>query len=142
MPATSHRLMQMSLFILVLLASLTIVAEAAAPKRKGVDPSAYLPMKPLSISIYDSNRAKGLMLIEVGLYIEDYDLKTKAVDRLPRLRDAFIRSLSGYASVFMSSSKPPNLKEIGARLQRETNAQLSSRGAQVLFNYALVRASS
>ena len=69
--------------------------------------------------------------------MQDPALRVRAAASQPRLRDAYIRALTVYASS-LTPGAPPDVDQIGMRLQRATDAVLHRAGARVLLGTVLV----
>ena len=133
---------RVALTVGVILALCTVFAtatQAAAPKRKGVDPSAYVALDPMTISIIEDYRVRGLMTLKIGLHIPDRDVRRRVEKRMIKLQDAMIRTLTAYGVTAMQADASPNLDVIDHRLRTAINEVIGGGGAQILFDHVLVR---
>ncbi len=113
--------------------------EAAAPKRKGVDPSAYVNLDPMTISIIEDFRVRGLMTLKIGLHIPDPKMRYKVQQRMIKLRDAMVRTLTAYGVTSMRADAAPDLDIIDHRLTKAINEVVGAKDTQILFDHVLVR---
>ncbi len=126
--------------VLVLICAVFATAtQAAAPKRKGVDPSAYVALDPMTISIIEDYRVRGLMTLKIGLHIPDRDVRRRVEKRMIKLQDAMIRTLTAYGVTAMRADASPNLDVIDHRLRTAIEDVVGSGSAQILFDHVLVR---
>ena len=125
--------------LLVACAVLASGTQAAAPKRKGVDPSAYVALDPMTISIIEEYRVRGLMTLKIGLHIPDRDVRRRVEQRMIKLQDAMIRTLTAYGVTAMRADASPNLDIIDHRLRKAIGEVVGGDGAQILFDHVLVR---
>ena len=133
---------RVALTVAVILALCTVFAtttQAAAPKRKGVDPSAYVALDPMTISIIEDYRVRGLMTLKIGLHIPERDVRRRVEKRMIKLQDAMIRTLTAYGVTAMRADASPNLDVIDHRLRTAINEVIGGDGAQILFDHVLVR---
>ena len=114
-------------------------ADAAAPKRKGVDPSAYVNMEPMTISIIEDFRVRGLMTLKIGLHIPDVKTRQRVQQRMIKLQDAMVRTLTAYGVTALRADTAPNLDIIDHRLRTAIDEVVGADGTQILFDHILVR---
>ena len=132
-------------FILLLAAPLAAVTPAHAgdakpmAEHKITQAKSFVPMDPMYATILDNGRPVGLLLVAVGLNINDDDLRGQAQLALPILRDAYLRNLMNFAAVAVRPWEQPDVGEIAARLQRVTNRVLREKNAQVLLAQVMIR---
>lgn len=125
--------------IVVSLVAFSGDAHAAAPKRKGVDPSAYVNMEPMTISIIEDFRVRGLMTLKIGLHIPDAKTRQRVQQRMILLQDAMVRTLTAYGVTAMRVDVAPNLDIIDHRLSKAIDEVVGADGTQILFDHILVR---
>jgi flagellar basal body-associated protein FliL len=117
--------------------------EAAPPKkehqRKITSSPAWVSVDPITIAVMRQNRITGVFLIEFGLDITDEKLRGKADVTLPRLRDAWLRAMSDFASTRVKVGRQADLDALTSRLQGTTDQMLGASGAKVLLLQAVVR---
>ena len=127
--------------LLVLAAALALTAPGApaalakdAPKMNTLT---YTSFDALTATVLRANGRRGVLTVQGGLDVKDAALRTRAAASQPLLRDAYIRALSVYAASLTPGS-PPDVDQIGMRLQRATDAILRRPGARVLLGTVLV----
>jgi len=113
---------------------------ARAP-RKFTTAESYVVVLPFAISIIERNRVKGIFIVEFGIDVPDAELRAKAEEIMPRLRDAWLRTLSLYGQTMLRTDRQADIDSLSARLQTATNQGLGAEGARVLMMQAVVRKS-
>lgn len=88
-----------AVFFLVIVILVTAPAfaseEAALPDK---DAPMYVDFKNIVVPVIKKNGQTGVVALSLMAQVKDQDDQSKVVDNLPRLRDAFIRSLYGSLS--------------------------------------------
>ena len=97
----------------------------------------YTSFDALTATVFRSDGRRGVLTVQGGLDVPDPALRARAAASQPRLRDAYIRTLSVYASSLVPGA-PPDVDQIGLRLQRATDGVLHRSGARVLLGTVLV----
>jgi len=127
-------------------ALLTLVALAAAPgaalagepdKKKKAGGASYLPIDTLTGATNKPGGRRGVLTVDCGLDIPDAGLRARADALLPRLRAAFVQTVTIYAAG-LPTGAPPNADFLAMALQRETNQVLGRPGARLLLGAILV----
>ncbi len=132
----------------LLIACLAVFAASAAvplsatagghgePKKKGGG-EGFTQFPMLTVFTSGSGHRHGTLSVDMGLYATD----PKMVDRIklymPRLKDAYISRLQGYASNLTSSSLA-DADYLSTQLQTVTNQVLGVAGAKVLIGSVLL----
>ena len=129
----------LALAVALTMSAMVAPSQAAAPKRKGVDPSAYVSVEPMTISIIEEFRVRGLMTLKIGLHIPDVEIRERVNTRMLQLQDAMVRTLTAYGVTSMRADAPPNLEVIDHRLKRAIDEVVGSQDTQILFDHVLVR---
>ncbi len=128
---------------LTLLAALAAYAPARAEdeggRRKPTQLESYVMVEPMYASILQSGKARGLLLVEIGLDVPDAKLRDRVTNELPILRDAYVRSLLVFAATAVRPWKQPNVDEIATRMQAITDHMLGRPGARVLMAQTAIR---
>lgn len=133
--------MNRRLFITLCLTSLSALGTATAghasePKKKGGGPGfTQFPM--MSVFTAGSGYRHGTLSLDMGLYADD----PKMVDRIklymPRLKDAYINKLQGYASN-LTATTMVDADYVAVQLQAATDQVLGQKGAKVLLGSILL----
>ena len=97
----------------------------------------YTSFDALTATVFRSDGRRGVLTVQGGLDVKDRALRARATASQPRLRDAYIRALTVYAAS-LSPGAPPDVDQIGLRLQRATDGVLHQGGARVLLGTVLV----
>ena len=97
----------------------------------------YTSFDALTATVSRSDGRRGVLTVQGGLDVKDPALRARAAASQPRLRDAYIRALSVYAASIIPGA-PPDVDQIGMRLQRATDDVLHRPGARVLLGTVLV----
>ncbi len=133
------------LFLAAILAAPAAASQAAPAKappkqdRKITASPTWITVDPIGVAILRQNRIQGLFLVEFGLDIEDETLRAKATERLPILRDAWLRNVSDLAATRVRVGRQADLDVLTTRLQNTTDKMLGAPGAKVLLLQAVVR---
>ena len=80
---------------------------------------------------------RGVLTVEAGIDTPDPALRARVMELIPRLRDAYNTSLQ----VFGANLRPgeaPDLDQLEARLQADTDRVVGRRGARILLGTTLV----
>jgi len=89
--------------------------EAAAPPPP--EPAVFVEMEALTIPVIRGGAVAKYVLLQVALEVEDEEARQDVIDRMPRLKDAFLRDLHAYfASTPLDS--PLNVRTVKTRLKR------------------------
>ncbi len=126
----------------LMLAAVTLapgLALASAPAKKVAPPDGYFPFEPITVSVLERMRVKGLLTVEFGLYVKDEVLRHRVEGKRRVLSNAYVRMLVDFGSGVATADTPPDLKALGARLQRVTDSVLGKTGARILFSQAQLR---
>ncbi len=133
--------MRASRRLCIIIAALTLAAlgspTAWAKDAPKLNTLTYTSFDALTATVLRSNGRRGVLTVQGGLDVKDPTLRTRAAASQPLLRDAYIRALSVYAASLTPGS-PPDVDQIGMRLQRATDAILRRPGARVLLGTVLV----
>ncbi len=135
----NRRTLLTACFALALGASLPTapaLAGGSSEKKKGGGPGfTQFPM--LSVFTQGGGYKHGTLSLDMGLYATD----PKMVDRIklymPRLKDAYIQALQGYATNLNASSLV-DADYVGVQLQTATDRVLGKTGAKVLVGSILL----
>jgi hypothetical protein len=133
----------------VLLAAALFAAGPAVPVRaeeeagpavhKPTHAESYVMVEPLYASILEGVRPRGLLLVEFGLDVPDGKFREQVNRSVPRLRDAYVRSLLVYAATAVRPWRQPSVEDISARMQAITNQVMGREGARVLMAQTAIR---
>ena len=111
------------------------------PEHKITQAKSYVPVDPMYATILDNGRPVGLLLVAIGLDIQNDDLRGQAQHALPVLRDAYLRNLMTFSAAALRPWQQPDVVVIAGRLQRVTDRVLRKEGAQVLLGQVMIRVS-
>ncbi|ESQ77753.1 hypothetical protein [Asticcacaulis sp. AC402] len=111
-------------------------AQAGAPKKKGGG-LGYSQFPMISVSIRGAGHRHGSMSVEVGLYCEDPKLTERVNLYRPRLMDAYVTKLQGYAANLTATSLI-DTDYVGNQLQAVTDKVLGRTGAKLLLGSILL----
>ena len=147
LPARNPTIRQLGLlFALTFALSATdaFPAEKAAEGggHKATSSTSFVAFDPFYSTVLDGERARGLLMVEMGLDVPDEKLRERINLARPALRDAYVRSLSAYATTAVRLYRQPSLEDIAGRMQAVTNQMLGKKGAaKVLMVQLAVRPS-
>ena len=125
-------------------------AEDAAPTKNKTDKKktathkitqseSYVMIEPFYASIIEGSRPLGLLMVGIGLDIPDTSLRERVDHEMPRLRDAYVRSLMSFAAVNARAWRQPDVADMAERLQSVTDHYLARKGARVLLAQVMIR---
>ena len=106
---------------------------APAPEHKVTQSESYIMLEPMYATIMDGERPGGMLMVAVGLDIPDAQLRAETLRAMPVLRDAFVRSVIGFAWTHVRLAAQPDVGEIADRLQRVVDKTLKRKGARILL---------
>jgi len=106
---------------------------APAPEHKVTQSVSYIMLEPMYATIMDGERPGGMLMVAVGLDIPDAQLRAETLRAMPVLRDAFVRSVIGFAWTHVRLARQPDVGEIADRLQRVVDKTLKRKGARILL---------
>ncbi len=123
--------------------ALALPAAAADKKTPAVhkitsSPS-YLMIDPIYTAIIEDEKPSGLLMVGVGLDVPNKELRAKAEQAMPLLRDAYVRSLLTFTASTVRSWRQPDVGEIADRLQHVTDRTLGRTGARLLLAQVAMR---
>ena len=119
------------------LLALTPIASLQAKENSHSNTTTYTTFDALTATIWRTNHTRGVLTVQGGLDIKDPALHARAAKSEPLLRDAYVRTLNVYAAA-LTPGAPPDVDQIGLRLQRATDQVLQKPGAKVLLGTVLV----
>ena len=111
----------------------------AAAVHKPTHAESFVMVEPLYASILEGVRPRGLLLVEFGLDVPDEKFREQVNLAVPRLRDAYVRSLLVYAATAVRPWRQPSVEDISARMQAITNQVMGREGARVLMAQTAIR---
>lgn len=112
-------------------------ARANAPEKKKGGGLAYTQFPMISVFTRGTGAKHGTMSVEIGLYADDPKLTELVKLYLPRLQDAYVTKLQGYAANLNASSLV-DTDYIATQLQTVTDQILGRKGARVLLGSILL----
>lgn len=98
----------------------------------------YVPLHPLTATVQANRRARGILQIEAGLEVEDYQLRRRVERYMPRLRNAYVTAMSVYTGAYFEYGEVPDAERIASLLQEATDMTLGQDGAQVLLGMIII----
>jgi hypothetical protein len=119
------------------LAVLPFAGAAQAGDKKKPGGAGYLSLSTLTAMILRPTGQRGVLTVEMGIDTPDPALLPRVMELLPRLRDAYTATMQ----VFGANLHPgtaPDLDQLEAMLQADTDRVVGRRGARILLGTALV----
>ena len=98
----------------------------------------YVPLDPILAAVQADMRLRGVMHIELGLDVQDRQLRRRIEQRMPYLRNAYNSSIAVYTGVHYRFGQVPDPDLIARLLQRATDETLGQEGATVLIGMVMV----
>jgi flagellar basal body-associated protein FliL len=112
-------------------------------EQAGVDPQAsHVRVKPFNVSIIQDSRVHGTLYVSMDLETGSRDLNAGVVKARPKLRDAYLQTLSRYADHQMNPNKPVNIMLLKKLLQRPTDRILGEGKVTVIVSAAHITKSN
>lgn len=127
--------------LLLALSALCLPPLAASPalagdkKKSGGEGFVQLPT--LTAAIIRSDGHRGVLTVEAGVDARDPALRERVELVVPRLRDAYASTMMLFGRN-LRPSEPPDIEQLAARLQADTDRVVGRPGARVLLGSILV----
>ena len=93
----------------------------------------YLPMPTMSASVLSRYQTSGTLVVDMGIDVQNAQLRQHAGFNEPRLRDALRTALSNYANVYYRDHTAPDPTTLTRLFQQAVDRVLGRPGAQVLL---------
>ncbi|MFT3728856.1 MAG: hypothetical protein QM759_13615 [Terricaulis sp.] len=93
----------------------------------------YLPVPTLSAVVLQRYEPSGTFIVDMGIDVQNADLRRRATLNAPRLQDALRTALSTYANVYYRLRTEPDPTTITRLFQTAVDRTLGVPGAQVLL---------
>ncbi|PWR20525.1 hypothetical protein [Zavarzinia compransoris] len=114
----------------------TAGAEAA---RDGSDTiGSIVILAPLNVSVVRKGKVRAIITLVPNIDVADEVLRGKLVREVPRIRDAYLRSLDPYVDR-IDLKQAPNIARITEMLQRATDDLYGAGNTKVLITHATMR---
>lgn len=126
----------LGLLALAALPAAARASEKADPKKRSGGAS-YLPMNTLTGATNKSGGRRGVLTVDCGLDVPDAGLRARADASMPRLRAAFVQTVTIYAAG-LPSGAAPNADFLARTLQGQTDSILGKPGARLLLGAIVV----
>jgi hypothetical protein len=114
-------------------------ASEAGAQRKTTQSESFVAIDPMYATILEGPKARGLLMIELGLDIPDAAMRARVSHALPALRDAYVRSLIAYGATAVRAWRQPSVDDIADRMQTITDRLMGGPGAKVLMAQTAIR---
>ena len=112
--------------------------KGGAPKRPPTSLKSWVMVDPFTISVIQDGDVRGKLTVNFGMDVPDTELRDRAEVLMPRLRDAWLRSLNLYAATALRPHRQADVVELSARIQQTADEVLGKPGAKVLMAQAVV----
>jgi hypothetical protein len=123
--------------LLSALAVLSAAGAAQADDKKKPGGAGYLTFPTLTAMIIRPSGQRGVLTVEAGIDTPDPALRERVMELVPRLVDAYNVSLQVFG-VNLRPGEAPDLDQLEARLQADTDRVVGRRGARILLGTTLV----
>ncbi len=120
------------------LAALVITGAAHAGGGGAGASDYYLKVEPVTGTITQDFKARGVLHVELGLDIRSADVRRRADAAIPRLRAACSEALRRYLNVYYIAGRTPDADAIRTLMQEAVDSVLREEGAEVLLSMVLV----
>lgn len=114
-------------------------AQHAPPDRQQRLTSAesYVPLPTLSAPVIQREATRGTLVVDMGIDVQDPELRRRAGAAGPRLRDALRTALATYATIYYRDRTAPDPTTLTRLMQQAVDRTLGAPGAQVLLTNIL-----
>lgn len=116
---------------------LPFAGAAQAGDKKKPGGKGYLQLPTLTAMIIRADGQRGVLTVEAGIDTPDPALLPRVQEVEPRLRDAYNSSLMAFGAN-LRPGEAPDLDQLEARLQADTDRVVGRRGARILLGTTLV----
>ena len=118
------------------LAAVPTMALAGGPSGGGAAEPRFTRMATLTATIVRSGGRRGVLSVEADIDVENEDLRTRAVQALPRLRAAYSDILRTFGAA-LAPGEVPDADRLARDLQTATNEVVGQAGARLLLGTIL-----
>ena len=118
------------------MAAVPAVAMASGSTGGGSAQSRYTRMATLTATIIRSGGRRGVLSVEAGIDVENEDLRTRAIQAVPRLRAAYSDILRTFGAA-LAPGEVPDADRLARDLQAATNEIVGRSGARLLLGTIL-----
>ncbi|MEM1138913.1 MAG: hypothetical protein AAGF19_01500 [Pseudomonadota bacterium] len=102
----------------------------------------FVLVEPIVLPVIKNKRPYGFLIVEFIVDTEDPGTATIVKKSMPRLRDAYIQTLSEYVWFEYRHYEPVKLGRLDARLQSVTDWTIGDRKTRILFRQVMVQGPS
>ena len=127
-----RRTLSVWLALTLLAAPLCAPLAAHADEKAKKDKGTFVHIDTLTATLIRGNGRRGVLTVQAGVDVPDQALRARAESLQPRLRDAYVQVLQGYAGE-LSPDTPPDIDYLGRQMQQATDRVLGRPGGQFLF---------
>lgn len=132
-----RQLLALALALPAVVAARGVAQAADRNDKKKSGGATYIPIDTLTGATFRSDGRRGVLTVECGLDVPDGGLRARAEASLPRLRAAYVQTVTTYAAG-LPSGAPPNADFLARAMQRQTDVLLGRPGARLLLGAILV----
>jgi flagellar basal body-associated protein FliL len=108
--------------------------DATREQQRLTSADSYVPLPTFSTAVVTMGRARGTLVVDVGLDTPDAALRARAQSLQPRLVDALRSALSTYASTYYRDRTAPDPDTLARLMQNAVNRTLGQNGARLLLS--------
>jgi len=105
----------------------------ANPQDRLTSAQSYLPMPTFSAGILTRYTTLGTVVVDMGLDVQNAELRAHAQHNAPRVRDALRTAISTYANTYYREHTAPDPTTLTRLMQQAVDRTLGAAGAQVLL---------
>jgi len=99
----------------------------------------FIELQPLTATIVENFRPRGLFQVHIGLDVVDSDLHDRALHLIPRLRTACSEALRAYAGDEYMVGTPPDADRIIQMMQIAVDEAIGQEGVKVLYGMLVIQ---
>lgn len=106
---------------------------ASREQQRLTSADSFVPLPTLSTAVLAHSRARGTIVVDIGLDVPDATLRRRVQSLQPRLVDALRTALSTYAATYYRHRTAPDPETITRLMQTAVNRTMGGAGARVLL---------
>lgn len=107
--------------------------DASREQQRLTSADSYVPLPTLSTGVISNGRARGTLVVDVGVDVPNATLRARAQAMQPRLVDGLRTALSTFAGAYYRQGTAPDVETLGRLMQSAVNRTLGSDGARLLL---------
>lgn len=108
--------------------------DASREQQRLTSAESYIPMPTLSTAVLANSRARGMLVVDLGVDAPDAALRGRIAAMRPRVIDALRTALSTYASTYYRDRTAPDPDTLTRLMQTAVDRTMGRTGARLLLS--------